>query len=96
MHQDKRATPRIEIHDNVTLRVAGELGSSPCTLDNISQGGLRFFATRELQEGSRVELRIASPEGEPDIALKARILRVSRSDGALFDYACRLDEVDNA
>lgn len=97
MAQDKRVTPRLSIQDRVTLAVCGESGTTPCILDNVSQGGARFFTSRELAVGSRVELRIASPDDGMEISLLAQIIRVlpGRESGQ-FDYACRLESVENA
>lgn len=97
MANDKRVTPRISIQDSATVKIDGEHSGIPCTIDNLSQGGVRFSTTRDLSMGGYVELRIPSPDDEADIVLKAQILRVlpGREEGTR-DYACQLESVENA
>lgn len=94
---DKREYSRLTVRDDVTLVIPGVDDSELCVLEDISKGGARFFTTRNLTVGNRVELRIPSPEHEPDISIQAKILRVGPGDYSKpFSYACEIEHIENA
>lgn len=97
VHHDKRANPRIPVHDGVTLVVLGTVDKELCILEDIDKGGVKFFSTRELVVGNRVELRIPSPEDEPDIVIQAKVMRVgSGSYNKPYSYGCVIEQIENA
>lgn len=96
-HHDKRANPRIPVQDGVTLVVPGMAEIELCILEDIDKGGVKFFSTRELPVGHRVELRIPSPEDEPEIVIQAKVMRVgSGSYNKPYSYGCVIEQIENA
>lgn len=96
-YQEKRANSRITIRDDVTLVVHGKADSDLCVLEDISQGGARFCSTQKLSIGSQVELRVPSPENDPDIVIQGIILRVGPGDyNKSYCYACTIEAFENA
>lgn len=97
MDYEKRANTRMTIRDDVTLLVQGIAESEPCILEDISMGGARFFTTKKLAVGSHVELRVPSPDGEPEIIIQVKILRVGPGEhNKPFGYACVIEHTENA
>lgn len=94
---DRRASSRLTIRDDVTLVVNGVADRERCVLEDVSMGGIKFFTTRKLTAGKSVELRIPSPDDEPDIVIQAKILRVGPGEyNKPFGYACVIETTVNA
>lgn len=95
--EEHRAFSRITIHDGVTLMVKGVADSETCILENISKSGVKFYSTRKLDAGKVVELHVPSPEGDPEIIIKAKTLRVEPGEhGKPYSYACVIESTKNA
>jgi hypothetical protein len=96
-HNDRRASSRLTIRDDVTLAVEGVTDNERCVLEDVSMGGIKFFSTRKLTVGKHVELRIPSPGDEPEIVIQAKILRVGPGEhNKPFGYACVIETTVNA
>lgn len=94
---DKRSNSRLTVRDDVTLVVLGKAEQEHCVLENISQGGAKFYTTRKLSIGNRVELRVPSPENEPEIIIQAKILRLDPGDYSRpYSYGCVIEHAENA
>lgn len=93
---ERRANSRFTIRDDVTLKVSGETDSERCILEDLSKGGARFYSRVELAVGSHIELRIPSPDNEPDIIINATVLRVGPGIQDMpYAYACQIEHVEN-
>lgn len=95
-HHNHREYSRITIHHDVTLVVQGEAGSEPCILENVSMGGVKFYAKHKLEAGTHVELRVPSPTDDPEIVIQATILRAEPGDSDNpYAYACMIESTQN-
>lgn len=73
--QDRRRFPRLDMNIPVTMRHSGRL--KPATMINVSNGGMMILAEdADISFGSPVEVIFDLNDGQKDLSLTGRIMRV--------------------
>jgi len=89
--QNRRSHQRIHTSlEGAFCVLTGEYRSM--TTMDISEGGLRFFADREISAGSLVEIRLRLPGSDHEIDTSGRVVHVKKKSGK-FETAVRFIDV---
>lgn len=86
---DRRSFRRVDARlDGRICLIAGEY--RPLTTVNISQRGVLFVVDRQLPEGALVEIKLALPGRDREIATSGRVIRIKQTDRGHFAAAVRI------